>query len=772
VSNPRLCLLRWSAAVCGVASASLGSIAFGGVHPKLLLTGDDMPRLRHVCGVSAGGADSGELGRAGAHAPEFQALRSHFGKRLGDDLLPGEVSAAAFLHLIDPGDPLDARRLKLIEATLRDPSASLASTLEMVIALDWCWPDLPTDVRRDFLANLTRSAGVLTAADSPLDHRGFHEKLSALAAAAVIDEQDEASAAWGQTRRAILEAAREYFRGTFGTFLDWRGLAPTSPTAGPAEECDAALAVEIAGLALGQETWHDFGPRVGRWLEHYVYASFAHPGLQHAFIRDEGTDAPLSPAPSWDELEPLTAHLIATRTGDPAAGFIARRVDQRLRGAAAEPSALPWQWIPILFELSEVRRCDFSRLPLARNFGGAVAFRSASGARETGVWIEAGQPFLRRGQHFDAGHFLIHSGGHLAVSGGDDICLEAVPVKDGEQRLGRESRPFEFEQYLAATIAHNCLLLRSPLRVERWYGQAYQPAAGQRLIENSCTNFAAALEGNPRQTGRQLAYGQGPDVAYLALDLKPAYDPRLASAYTREFLFLDGRFLLVIDRVAAVAESDPTWVINIPGRPSADSADLAPARRTMGDDNEAGVWQLNEATWLRWTDGDGAAFMASLRPSPRRLWVVGGPAKSMTIPAGAYAGRTYRGGEPGGFENLVRPVSEQRPQNAWYRLGRPTVLGPAFGEQPHWGRIEIAPADKTDSSLFVTLFVIGSKEEQQPSVSTETTADELRIQFVGGRTTTVALRLDRAPGVVVVRPDAAEWSSPRAVESDAVLPQE
>jgi hypothetical protein len=588
----------------------------------------------------------------------------------------------------------------------------------------------------------------------------------------VVDEEDDSSASWVQARQAILAAAREYFRNTFPTFLDWRGLAPTSPTAGPNEESDAALAVEIAHLALGENTWHEFGPRVGRWLEHYVYASFAHPALQHAFIRDDGTDAPLSPAPDWDELHPLTAHLIAVRTDDPAAGFIARRVDQRLRGATADPLALPWQWIPVVLDLSDVPRCDFSRLPLARNFGGAVAFRSSGGSRETGIWIEAGQPFLRRGQHFDAGHFLIYSGGHLTVPGGDDICLEAVPIKYGEQRLGREPQPFEFEQYFAAAIAHNCLLLHAPLRAERWYGQPYVPLAGQRLIEGTCTDFSAALDGNPRQTARQLAYGLGPNAAYLALDLLPAYDAHLASAYTREFLFLDGRALLVVDRLSGAADSDPTWVVNMPSRPTVDGKELPTAQRIAGDDNEAGIWELDQAGWLRWADGDGVAFMTSLLPSPRKLWIAGGPARAMTIPDGTYAGRTYRGGDPAGFENLVRPASERKPQNAWYKLGRPTVLGSGFAQVLHWGRIEIAPADRTSTSLFVTLFIVGAAREQRPIVSTTTEAGELQIKLGDLRPTTVVLGLDEQLGVTVTRPDAAEWKSPRSVESDAALADE
>ena len=771
VRSNRMFVKSRRAALCGAVLALLAGQALGGTHPRLLISPADVPRLRYACGVATD-YDAANGGRPGSHVLEFQALRSHSLGRLADDPLPGEISAVAFLHLIEPADPLAAQRLALIERTLRQPGPALVSNLEMVLALDWCWADLPPDARRTFITNLAQSAGLLTAADSPLDHRVFREKLAALAAAALIDEEDESSASWGRMRGVILDAGGEYFRKTFPKFLEWRGLAPTSPTAGPNEENDVALAVEIAGLALGTDAWQEFGPRVGRCLEHYVFASFAHPALQHAFIRDDGTDAPLSPAPRWDELHPLTAHLIALRTGDSAAGFVARRVDQRLRGAAAEPLALPWQWVPIVFDLADVPRCDFSRLPLARNFGGAVVFRSAAGRSETGVWIEAGQPFLRRGQHFDAGHFLIYSGGHLTVSGGDDICLEAVPAKNGEQRLGHSPRPFEFEQYFASAIAHNCLVLQGLLRTERWYGLPYQPLAGQRLIEGTCVDFAGDLDGNPRQTARQIAYGQNADVAYLALDLLPAYESRLASAYTREFLFLDGRALLVVDRLRGAAQSDPTCVVHIPARPTLDGLELATAEQIAGDGPDAGIWRADQVAWLRWADGDGVAYMTSLLPNPRKLWIVGGPAKSMTVPQGPHAGRVYSGGDPAGFENLIQPAAKRNPQNAWFRLGQPTVLGSGFAQHAHWGRIEIAPAQKANACLFVTLFFIEADRRQAPPVSTEMDGRELRIKFADARPATVALRLDDQLGVTVTRPDGTEWKSPSSIESDASLVEE
>jgi hypothetical protein len=304
-------------------------------HPKLLIGPDDLPRLRHACGTAAPGEAAQGWGRAGARAREFQSLRTHFARRLEGQALPGELLGAAFLHLVDPSDPFDPQRVELINQALCEPLGAPADLFETVIALDWSWDALNPQARESFLLSLRKQALPLTPADSPLDSPVFWRKLAMLAGAWAMDEQDESGSGWADTRQRLLAAGREYSETTLPAFVRWRGLAPTSPAAGPWEERDTALAIELAGSLLGSDLWPQYRASVGRWLEHYVYASFAHPALQHHFIRDDGSVAPLSPAPCWDELLPLTAHLIAVRTHDPAAALIAQRVEHPMRGATA-----------------------------------------------------------------------------------------------------------------------------------------------------------------------------------------------------------------------------------------------------------------------------------------------------------------------------------------------------------------------------------------------------------------------------------------------------
>ncbi|MFH1746860.1 MAG: heparinase II/III family protein [Planctomycetota bacterium] len=747
---------------------------FAGTHPTLLLTPDDLPRLRHACGIAGYAEQADPPGRAGRRAREFQTLRSHFAARVDPELLPGELSAAAFLHLIDPDDPLDRQRMSLINSALREPLWATSDAFERLLALDWCWTALEPEARREFILTMRKRAVLLTPADSPLDHRVFRDKLLTLAFAVAIDKQDDPSPSWAHLRACILTAAREYFDATFPTFIRWRGLSPTSPSQGPWEERDTALALELASRLLERDIWDAHRDTVGRWLEHYIFASLSHPALQHHFIRDDSSHAALSPAADWDEMLPLTAHLIAVRTRDPAAAFIASRVEQRLRGPAAEPLALAWQWIPIAFDTAGIPCCDFARLPVARNFQGAVVFRGRHGSMETAIWIEAGQPYLRRGQHFDAGHFLICAGGQLTVGSGEDIAYEAIPTKRGTQHLGNRADPFDFEQYFSASIAHNCLLLHDPVRVPRWHGQRYEPAGGQRTIEGTCTEFQGDLDGHPRQTARQLAYGTQENNAYLALDLQPAYDSRVVSSYTREFIFVHGRILLVLDRVATPrARTELVWVLNLPAPPTVAGHQLADENRVAGGDKNAGIWRYDSSPWLHWINRDGGLWMKSLLPELGSLHVVGGPATKSVITDGPHVGLTYVGGQPDGYEYRVRPVGRNKPENAWYRLGAPTMLGSCFGQTPNWGRLELEPGQPGRQHLFVVALVIDSNAETAPPVATVNLAGpSAEINLTVGNE---QIKFTLPPGnrlggfVESTRPDSVPWVLPTRIESDGPL---
>jgi hypothetical protein len=657
---------------------------------------------------------------------------------------------------------------------LRERSGATTELLEVVLAMDWCWNDLDPAARREFLFGLRPRAEPLNAADSPLQPRRFREKLAALALALAVDQIDEPSPSWVATRQRLLDGARTYFVSTFPNYVAWRGLSPTGPAAGPQEECDTALAIELARQLLGRDLWPDYQGTVGRWLEHYILATIDHPALAHGFIRDDGGSAPLLPAPVWRDLLPLTAHLIASRTRDPSAALVADRVESAVREAGPNDLAGLWRWVPIALDTTGIPRCDPGRLPAARNLGGSVVFRGGSGPQTTAIWIDAGQPFLRRRQHFDAGSFLICRGGELTVDGGDDVVFEAVPSKGGSQHLAQEREPFDFEQYFTASIAHNCLVVWDAARIGYWYKQRYLPIGGQRCIEDTCSDFVTPLDAQGRRTGRQLAYGQHADAAYLALDLAPAYESRVLAAYTREFVFLWGRALVIIDRVTLPkGRPVPTWVLNLPARPQVEGSDLAESARVAGSSNEAGIWRCDTADWLRWTDRDGCLWLTALLPAPKCLRVVGGPARKLVVQEGRQAERTYVGGDADGFERLIIPAERHGSRNAWYRLGRPDLLGSEFGKTPHWGRIEIEPAESTRVVTFANVLVTDRADASQaPSTMLEPDQNGLVLRIKSGpQQATLRLPAEGQGGgaLEVEGAESFSWTLPTEVLADPPL---
>ncbi len=710
-----------------------------------------------------------------AHQADYRALRQHvLSPGAGHEALPGELAAQALVWLLE--GEAQAGLLERIAGELKWPWGPAIDPLERVLAMDWAWHGLDAAVRREFVQAARGLARPLRPGDSPLDHAGFREKLAWVALAVVVDEEDEPGAVWAGTRRRILEAARDYFDKILPIFIDYRGLSPTSPAAAAGEESDTALAIELGGLVLGENLWERYRGSVGRWLEHYLLARLPHPGLQHHFLRDDGSSAPLSPAPAWQGLLPLTAHLIAARTGDPAAAAVAEQVELALRGAA-ESAAAAWRWVPIVADVSGVARCDTGHLPAARNLQGAVVFRQGGGPDAVAIWVEAGPPFLRRGQHFDAGHFLIHCGGRLvgSGSGAQDVRFEAVAAKGGSQHLGSEPGPWEFEQYAAASIAHNVMVFHDPARVLQWYGRPYAPVGGQRPLEGTCTDFSRPEVIESRRPARLMAYGAIESAAYAALDLAPGYEPRTVRRYVREFVVLWGRVLIVIDRVEmAQPRVVPTWLLNLPVRPRVDGGPLREHQRTAGKDDAGGIWRCDAAQWLAWEEGDGAAWMRPLLPAPRRLAVVGGPARVLRIASGPHAGREYVGGDPDGFERLVIPSSRPRARNAWFRLGSPTLLGPDFGVMPHWGRVEIEPHEGADRHLFVNVLMVGpAGREELRSAEIEPGQDGgtvLRL-VLGGWEAEVLLAAPESFGGVVrlAAPVPVRWDLPVKVEADPPL---
>lgn len=743
------------------------STVTAGEHPGLLIRPPDVQRLRVVCGTQA----PADGVRAGAYAGDFQLMRARLSQGFGDVVLPGEVAASAFLHLVAPNDPGDRARLDMIASALSRSSAVGPDLLEIALALDWCWHDLSYTARQEFLISMQDWARLLESGDSPLDPAAFRDKLATLAIAVVVDGSDFDSPSWRELRGQIIAAARAYAAETLPHYISWHGGIPTSPATAAQETGDTVALLEVLSRLTGEDLWSIYGPRVGRWLEHDLLSTMPDPELSLPFVRDDGDGGPPTPVAAYAGWQPLTAHLLAARTHSPSAAAVADLVAHQLDNLDRS-HALLWRWVPIVFDLHDVPRCDITRLPAARNLDGAVVLRSGGGPTAAAIWIDTGQPFMRRGQHFDVGNFLIRAGGHLTVDAGADISLEAIAAKGGKQRLEHETLPFNFEQFSAATVAHNCLMLADPARVWRWYGRPFYASGGQVPHEGTCRDFRTPLEKQGRRCGKLVGYGSTADAAYVAVDLSPAYDARSARRVMREFLFLWGRALLVVDRVEPVGgRVTPISLVQIPAAPTVAGAPLTASQQIDGLAADRGVWRIETDRWLRWQDRSGSLAMRSLLPPERELRAVGGPAERVAIPHGRNQGRTYVGGGPDTFERLIVPSSQAGAGNAWFVLDTPTHLGPQFGRLPLWGRIEVQAPPGRQATPLVTLFMLNTDAPPAPEVAIA--QDDIAISLeVGTRQAVVHLKPGLAPGGSIewVSPDRTPWSLPDRVQPDPPWP--
>lgn len=772
--------------------AAFATTAIAGTHPSLLVTPAELPHIRRLAGVADGGTASNAAaeGKFGGLAADYQALRAHLALPIGDQPLPGELLAAAFMHMVDPADVGDATRIRRLTLWIDSPDPLTTDSVSVAIALDWCWMDVPASVRREAILRIRDEPAALGAADSPLRHSIFREKLAHLAFAIAFDEKDEPSPAWADVRRNLLDAGRAYFRETFPQYCALRGAAPICSAFAPLEESDAALAIELAGHldgigettrpADGESRWNSTG--VARWLEHYPLAALGQPAVRHDFLSGPGDAAPLTPCPKWDDLMPLTAHLIASRSGDAAAAWTADAVAADLR--KEDLVTAPWRFVPLLLDYRGAARLTIDedtktpRMPLARNLGSAIVFRSGGGATAAAVRIETPPVHLRSRQPFAAGNFQVYAGGYLVVSGAESIALEALPAKGGKQRIGIDE-PFDFDQYAVATIAHNCLVLSEGTRSPMWRGQRFRPTGGQRLIEGDCEDFSTGADSHPRRICRQLAYGQNEAAAYAALDLAPAYGNAAVNEYSREFVFVLGRVLLIIDRVALTDEkATPTWVLNLPARPTVNEVELQAEARVGGPTNDGGIWRIADVSAIAWGEQDGRATLYPVFPPATRARVVGGSAATLAIQDGDFQGKKYLGGEPNSFERLVLPAGRPQALNAWYRLGTPTVLGADFGTTPHWGRVEVDPPRRAARYLFVNAIALTpSADAGAVQVRSAGGGDGyigVRISTTGGingrnEEATVRIREGIRGGGVRCGTDREEWIFPTRIESDASL---
>ena len=394
--------------------------------------------------------------------------------------------------------------------------------------------------------------------------------------------------------------------------------------------------------------------------------------------------------------------MLARQAGDAVAASYVNRRPQPPHRKPVNPPAFEQDrhvWTKLVYHEPDRPTALRPIAPLARNLGGGWVLMRSSWRDDAVILLwDAGQPYFRSRQHFDAGHFQIYRRGLLAPGAGVDVALEAARSKGGQARIA--DRPADWDLFAQATIAHNCMTVYDRLHVMTHFGRPWPARGNQRIIEGGYR--ASQLE--TRRTGRLLRFETNAAYSYAAADLAEAYPESHVLAYTRQVLLLNLGLIVVCDRIeSADPEHVKTWHLQLPNRPTIDGAALPDARRVRGTD-DAGIWQFGAVQHaLSTTNLDGRLFVQTLEPPDAQWRVIGGPKTPQRIPEGTFAGRDYFGGDPDGFEHWLVPSHAAGRNNATYRLGKPTRLGPQFGLRSVWGRLDVqAPTERTEV-VFVHL---------------------------------------------------------------------
>lgn len=688
------------------------------VHPRLLITRDDLPDLRVRCGIEDYRDDPVAHRRGvvfGAQREVLERLRDVGDRIITRDARRDDLYVPAVLHLATGRIGQADRYTHYVARQLLDPDR-IQYDLDALVALDHCWDALGAEQRRRIVDRLLPTIRPFDRGDSPLNHLAFDMKLRSLAAALVIydhefarDRPDDAD-----YLGEIITTAGEYLSGPFVRFFQQRGAMPTSGGRGIWEEQDGVLAIELWLTATGRNLWPDLSDSLARAMDHYFYADTEYPGLDHGFIHDDGSHIPLNPGRVYERFLPAVPWVIANRTRDPIATYIARRGLPTVM-----PEMLPetdrYQWVRLLYGPLDQPEAARAAYPLARHFGGGwVAMRSGWEPGATVLLFDAGQPFWRARQHFDAGQFQIYRKGRLAIDSGDDVTHEAVPSRGGRVML--QDSPGAWEHYFQATIAHNCITVadrRHPLML---YGRPWLAIGNQRPIEGSFDLLTGDIARTNRVTGRLTAFETNSFYSYAAADVSAAYSPDLVQSIQREILFLNAGAVLVLDRVEARRKTSiKTWHLQLPAAPRVDGMALDELHQLHGVDARAGVWEMRpDEAWLDVSHMDGRLFVQTLAPEPAERRIGGGPMKAATIPTGDHAGRTYHGGDPSGYEHRLWPASMLRSPNMVYELGDPIGLGPQFGVGATWGRLDVSPSEESDRVVFLHLLIPTDRTVEEP----------------------------------------------------------
>jgi hypothetical protein len=548
-------------------------------HPRLLVTGDDLPRLQR---------------QIAAYPEEWERMQSA-GLRPPSNPGYGDARAltnAALAHLITRDDRYLASSVALAEHICRshrfDQYASPEVVFALALAYDWCYPGLTQPQRDEIQQGILRIADYLR--DKIWRHSDFNnhfvlEKVWPFVYAGLALHGDLADPRVDDYLRTgseylhnhLLPAANLMAGSSGGQFEgfgydSWGYMRPM------------ALVFEAWRTATGEDLFQSCTATRYNALWN-IYATRPFDGkLEH--FDDAGLEHAWSPADEGSFI-----YLLARRHRDGRAQWMGDQIERRYDS---------YLWPIILWRDPDLAPLPPTDLPTARHFDalGWVLMRSSWQPDATFASFQCG-PFITGHQHLDNNAFTIHKRSLLAIDPGINAYGERVD--DGYRA-----------NYYSRSIAHNTITVYDPTETFRggpWAGEAAGGANDGGQIRLSAAERVEELEPGSRfGVGSIAAYSHADLYTYAVGDATKSYNAAKLSLFRRHFLFLPPDLFVVFDRVVSTnPEFRKTWILHSVDEPAVDGALATIA------------------------NGDGRLLSLTVLPENPEITTVGGPGRECWV---------------------------------------------------------------------------------------------------------------------------------------------
>jgi len=526
---------------CADETAALPSIR--GEHPRLLITSDDLPRLRRQ--VSA--------------YPEVWKRVQDAALRPPRDAGYSDARAltnAALVYLVSGEDRYLASAVSLAENLCRHHRLQWDASPEALFALaltyDWCYSALTESQRQEIQEAILHLSDYLHGLwrHSDFNNHFVLEKVWPFVYAGlalhgeVVDPRVDQYLRMGSDylHSNLLPAANAMAGATGGqaegyAYDSWGYMRPMALTFEAWRTATGEDLFQSCTATRYDALWNIYGARpFDRRLEHFDDAE-----LRHAWSgSDEGS----------------FIYLLARRYRDGRSQWMGDQIERPYDSCL---------WPIILWRDPELAPQSPEDLPTARLFDGLgwVLMRSSWEADATFASFQCG-PFLTGHQHLDNNAFTIHKRSLLAID-------------SGVNAYGEEAKTDYRTNYYSRTIAHNSILVFDPDEAflgGAWAGEKSGGAndGGQMRMEG--IERVGELKASDRwEVGKIVAYQTDPLFTYTVGDATRSYTSAKLRLFRRHFLFLRPNLFVVFDRVEATSPSFPkSWLLHCVDEPAVEGS--------------------------------------------------------------------------------------------------------------------------------------------------------------------------------------------------------